>query len=128
MRLAPVEAFETAPGEGAWPSTSGNVPAFHSQQAVASLSAGEKLHAAWLRPKEDETVFKATAYSRVQEEQMTYTQIFATLALVALFIAGIRLRRRQAKRLNARLSERVELTQSVLDALNQSQPSGRRRR
>lgn len=59
---------------------------------------------------------------------MTYTQIFATLALVALFIAGLRLRRRQAKRLNARLSERVELTQSVLDALNQSQPSGRRRR
>lgn len=58
---------------------------------------------------------------------MTYTQIFATVALVALFIASVRLGRRQAKRMNARLSERVELSQSVLDALKQAGPPGRRR-
>lgn len=58
---------------------------------------------------------------------MTYTQIFATLALVAFIIAGVRLHRRQAKRLNARLSERVELSQTVLDSLKRAGPPDRRR-
>lgn len=58
---------------------------------------------------------------------MTYTQIFATLALIALCIVAVRRRRRQAKRLNEKLTERIELTQSVMQSLNQAGPSAKRR-